>query len=104
MDWDFKNKELIELYTKGKSRKYKDLPQNVITKFVARIGQIEAATNIYDLWNSPALKFEKLKGSDNLYSIRVDLKWRLEIEIQWEDDSKKRGIFFIKELSNHYGE
>jgi len=67
-----------------------------------RIQQIEAATDIYDLWN-PALKFERLKGTENMYSIRINDYYRLEVEIEWQNDAKTVGIFHIKEVSKHYG-
>ena len=104
MEWDFRNKNLISLYTTGKSKKHKGLPKTVSNAFVARIGEIDAADTIYDLWNKPSLKFEKMKGTKNLYSIRVTLKWRLEFEVKWEDEKKTRGFCTITELSNHYGD
>lgn len=66
-----------------------------------RIQDIEAATTIYDLWAKPSLNFETYKS---IYSIRVDGKWRLEFDINWEDKDKTKGEFLIEELSNHYGD
>ena len=105
MDFDFSDKNLIKLYETGKSPKHRGLPQNVAINFVARVGDIEAAPDIYDLWNKPSLRFEKLKGKKKDYcSIRVTLKWRLEFKVDWEDEEQTKGFCHITELSNHYGD
>jgi proteic killer suppression protein len=67
-----------------------------------RIQQLEAAVDIHDLWKTPALNFEKLRGFENRYSLRLDRKWRLELEIEWEDKGKTKGTVYIVELSRHY--
>ena len=102
MEIEFNNKELIKLYETGKSKKYR-LQPGVLNKFSMRIQQIEAAITIHDLWKNPSLNFEHLKSS-NLYSIRVDKGYRLEIEIEWRNEEQTIGKFFIKELSKHYGD
>jgi plasmid maintenance system killer protein len=101
MDFKFENKDLEKLYIDGKSRKYR-LPDDIIDKFFARIQQIEAANDIYDLWNDKGLNFEKLQGFENRYSMRLKQKYRLEINIEWLDKAKTYGEFSIIELSNHY--
>ncbi len=103
MQIEFRNKHLVHLYQKAKTRKY-PLPPGVIEKFFMRIQQIEAAVNIYDLWKTPSLNFERLQGFENRFSLRVDNKYRLEIEIKWEDEEKTKGIVCILELSKHYGD
>ena len=104
MKWDFAKKDLVKLYTTGNCRKYRGLPDSVRKKFVARIAQIEAAHTIHDLWKTPSLNFEKLEGKGNLYSVRVDGKWRLEIEVEWDDEEQAKGVFYIKDLNKHYGD
>lgn len=94
-------KELIKLYETGHSNKYK-LPENVTDKYVATILKIQAAKDIYDLWKDKSLNFEKLKGTTNNYSIRLTIQWRLEMEIEWEDNNKTIGIITITEISKHY--
>lgn len=103
MQIDFKNKHLVELYTKGKSKKY-NLPQTVITKFFMRMQQMESAVSIYDLWKSPSVNFEKMKGHENKYSLRLDGKWRLEIEIQWKNKEKTEGDIYVLDITKHYGD
>jgi len=101
MEFAFDNKELEKLYTTGKSKKLK-LPNDIIEKFFARTQQIEAAHTVYDLWNDKGLNFEKMQGYENLYSIRLKLKYRLEMQIEWKNDEKTIGDFLITKISNHY--
>ena len=101
MEFRFENKDLEKLYTEGKSKKLK-LPSDIIDKFFARIQQIEAANDIYDLWNDKGLHFEKLQGFDSRYSMRLKLKYRLEMIIEWRTNEKNIGEFIIIEISNHY--
>jgi toxin HigB-1 len=95
------DKELIKLYETGKSSKLK-LPGIVIDKFFATIQKIESAIIIYDLWNDKGLHFEKLQGSSNQYSIRLSIKYRLEMEINWQNEEKTIGDFIFKTISTHY--
>ena len=101
MDFRFDNKDLEKLYTEGKSRKYR-LPEDIIDKFFARIQQIEAANDIYDLWKDKGLNFEKLQGYESRYSIRLKLKYRLEMIVEWQNNEKSIGEFNIIDISNHY--
>ena len=101
MDFEFADRELQRLYETGKSRKYK-LQKHLIEKFVMRIDQIRAAHTIHDLWHTPALNFEKMHGFANRYSVRVQKKSRIEVEVSWQDEKKTRGSFLILRLSQHY--
>ena len=47
------------------------LPEHVIEKFFVVIQKIEESVDIYDLWNDASLNFEKMKGFENRYSIRL---------------------------------
>jgi len=98
---DFRNDHLLKLYQTAKSRKYK-LRKHILKKFFMRIQELEAAKDIYDLWK-PSLNFENLEGYENRYSIRVQDKWRLEFEVNWENSEKTIGSIYIVELSKHYG-
>ena len=104
MELEFDNRNLLEFYTEGQSRKYKGLSSQVLKKFVMCIDTLRAANNIYDLWKSKSLRFEKLQGFKDRFSVRLDRKWRLEFTIDFEDVQKTRGTVFIKELSSHYGD
>ncbi len=68
-----------------------------------RIRQIEAAATIHDLWKTPSLHFEKLSGME-MYSIRLDKKWRMELKIDWNNSEKTVGTVHIIEISVHYGD
>lgn len=69
-----------------------------------RVQQLEAAFDIYDLWKTTSLNFEKLEGYENRFSLRIDRKYRLEIEMEWEDEERTKGKVIILELSKHYGD
>ncbi len=97
------DKELLKLYKTGQSKKLK-LPQHVPDKFFATIQKIEAAINIYDLSADTGLHFERLKGHENLWSMRLTGKYRLEMEVTWQDEKQSIGTFYIKAITNHYGD
>lgn len=101
MDFKFDNKDLEKLYTEGKSKKYR-LSEDITDKFFARIQQIEAARDIYDLWNDKGLNFEKLQGYDSRYSMRLKLKYRMEMIVEWQNSEKIIGEFIIVDITNHY--
>ncbi len=101
---EFGNKRLLELYQTGKSKKYNSIRGSLLEKFFMRIQSLEAAVDIYDLWATPAVNFEKLTGHENRYSCRLNIEWRLEMEIDWENPEKKTGTIRIVELSKHYGD
>jgi len=101
MDYEFKTRHLVELYTKGKSRKYK-LPKGAPKKFVERVVRIEAAKDINDLREPPSMKFEKLAGFENRFSIRLNQQYRLEFEIDFKDEEKTFGSVLILDISKHY--
>lgn len=99
----FDNRQIATLYETRQNRKLK-LPQPVITKFIMRIQQLEAAIDIHDLWKTATLNFKKLERYPNRYSVRIDIKWRLEMEIDWQDKEKTMGIIHIIKISKHYGD
>lgn len=103
MQVEFKNKHLLELYTKGRSRKY-NLPKNIIKRFFKVVATLEAADSIHDLWKLTSLNFERLKGFEKRYSVRLSEEMRLEMEIDWENEEKTKGKIFILEISKHYGD
>jgi len=94
------DKQLVTLYTTGQSKKLK-LPQQVIEKFFATVQKIEAATTIHDLWADKGLHFKKLGGQSS-YAMRLNSKYRLEMEIEWQDEAQTIGKFFLQTISNHY--
>lgn len=101
MEAYFTNKELEKLYTTGTSRKY-PLQSDITRKFVMCVRKIMAAEDIHDFWRDPSLNFERLRGYENRYSMRLNQKWRLEMEIDWQNDEHTIGIFSLEDISNHY--
>jgi len=102
MEYVFANKHLEDLYTKGFSKKFKFMDKKLCEKFVERIGRIESAETIYDLSNPPSMEFEALQGYENRFSIRMNIKHRLEFEIDFEDEDKTFGFVTIVTVSKHY--
>jgi len=102
MEFEFQDKNLINLYTKGISRKYKFLNKNAINNFLDCVNNIEAAISIHDWWKLPALNFEKMRGYKNRFSMRIDKQHRLEIEIDFEDENKTKGFVTILKITKHY--
>lgn len=98
----FENRDLRTLYQTGSCRKPK-LPKEVAYEFAVTVRILEAAKDIYDLWQEPSLHFEKLKGSASRYSVRLTRKWRLEMEIEWKNEDKTIGVLSLVEISAHYG-
>lgn len=96
-----KNKELQKLYETGKSKKY-PLPKNIVENFIYCMQVLEDAETIYDIWNDKSLNFEKLKGTENSYSMRLNAKYRLEMDIDWINQECTVGIVEVTDISNHY--
>jgi len=101
VDLQFGNKDLENLYTTGKSRRYQ---RNVVKKFFLRVQSHKAAKDIYDLWNLRSLQFERHSGFPSRFSLRINDKYRLELEIHFEDERQTRGLIRILEISKHYGD
>ena len=102
MKCELAGKHLRDLYTKGTSKKFKFMDRKLCSKFVERVGRIEAAESIYDLRNPPSMEFEKLEGCPSRFSIRLDKKHRLEFDIEFEDEKKTFGSVTVITVSKHY--
>ena len=104
MEIDFVNKDLEELYTKGRSKKYKDVPLNIAQKMVKAVEVLKTSSSIQEIWKFPAYKFEKLQGNDR-YSMRMNIVWRLELTVKWIDEKKVHvEIINLEDLTKHYGD
>ena len=102
MEFEFQDKNLVALYTKGQSKKYRFLKGKSVDNFFDCVSIIEAAKTIHDWWRLPALNFEKLRGYKNRFSMRIDKQHRLEMEIDFEDANKTTGFVKILKISKHY--
>jgi len=100
MEIIFENKDIERLYTKGFCRKYK-LDTEITRKFFTKMKVLVSAKDIMDLREPPSNRFEKLKGND-LYSVRVDRKYRIEFKIEFDKGSELTGKIIIVNLSKHY--
>ena len=104
MEVDFLNKDLEELYTKGRSKKYKEVPLNIVQKMVRAVEVLKSSSSIQEIWKFPAYKFEKLQGNDR-YSMRMNIVWRLELTVKWIDEKKVHvEIINLEDLTKHYGD
>ena len=104
MEIDFVNKDLEELYTKGRSKKYKEVPLNIVQKMVRAVEVLKSSSSIQEIWKFPAYKFEKLQGNDR-YSMRMNIVWRLEPTVKWIDEKKVHvEIINLEDLTKHYGD
>lgn len=101
MEYLFGDKELITLFSTGKSRKLK-LPKGVAKKFVERVKRIEAADTINDLRIPPSMRFEKLEERKDYFSLRLNDEYRLEITLNFQDEDRLKGIVTIVKISKHY--
>ncbi len=102
MEVHFSNSYLEKLYkglpVKGKPK----YTEEVIDKFRKKVIILANVKNVIDLRNFKSLNFEALKGDKKgLYSIRVDLKYRLEFAIE-RDRIWLHEVIYIEDLSNNY--
>ena len=101
MTVNFKNEHLKELYSTGKSKKYKRVPADIVRKLPLAVGILQQINVIQDLWKYPGYNFEKLAGKEQ-YSIRLGRTWRLILEIDWTNEEKNIGIIGLEDLTHHY--
>ncbi len=103
MNVEFEKKYLQELFETGQSfdKKHR-LPQQIIKKYCLRVVTLQNAPNQEALYPLKSLNFEALTGDKiGTYSIRIDLKYRLEFTLRQEDDTSVT-ICNLLEISNHY--
>ena len=102
METIFLNKHLEKLYKEAKKNKKYPLSQYLIDKYIEVVDFIKAADTIAAIRSRRSYKFEKLAGYNSRYSIRLNKRYRLEIENEWTDNKHTIGIFGIDEISKHY--
>jgi len=104
MNITFEKEYLQELYETGKTtdKKYRFQPE-VIKAYAKCIYRMQEAITPEDLYRYKSLNFEALQGGKKgLYSVRVNLQYRIEFEIQPENENVEITVCNIVELSNHY--
>lgn len=100
---EYNQEYLKELYEQGRctNKKHRFQPQ-VVQKYQKRVDTLIAATKKEDLFAFRSLNFEALHGDkEGIFSIRVDLQYRLEFTIR-EEGEPVISICELQDLSNHY--
>ena len=97
MKFQFDNSDLSDLYYAGKGKEL--YPEYVVTAFYKRMQLIRNAVNLNDLKSINGNKFEKLRGEDNKYSIRLNDQFRLIFHLGSDGSCV---VLIISEISNHY--
>ena len=100
----FEYEYLKDLYERGKcsDKKHRYQPQ-VIEKYQRRIDTLQSVESPEKLYQFNSLNFEALQGDKaGRYSIRVDLKYRIEFTLNSTEEEPVIVICNIVELSNHY--
>ena len=100
MDFEIEDKELIKLYTTGKSNKLR-LPPGIAEKFLERIERIKASVTLDDLRIPPSMNFEKMQGCKNTFSIRLNQQYRLIFRIEFADEQMKTGKVIVTDIWDH---
>ncbi len=80
------------------------VPQDVVKKLPRAVDVLRQAMVVTDLWALPAYKFERLEGYQKRYSMRLGRTWRLEMDIEWKDETCRVGIIGLDDLTKHYGD
>lgn len=103
MNVEFKKDYLQELFEKGKCTDKKiRFPSQVIKKYCQRVETLMSAPKPEALYPLKSLNFEALSGNKKgLFSIRIDLKYRLEFSIDQDSDTLL-SICNLQDISNHY--
>jgi toxin HigB-1 len=71
----FADKETLQLYIKGKSKRF---PPDLFGRAIRRLEYINLATNINDLKVPPSNRLHSLKGDrKGQYSISINDQWRI---------------------------
>ena len=92
--------ELRTLYETGEALGCK-IPRYIVDKFVRAIGSLEEATTLEDIRVNKGYHFEKV---EDIYSMRLNDQWRLELTIDWADKQHPHETFYPQHLSKHYKE
>ena len=102
IDIEYKNKK-VEKICVNVDYAINQLGMQVAKKLFKRIRELKAFECLGDIPSNLPYRREKLKGEENLWSIRIDTAYRLIISpIDFNNDIRKIKIIRIEEVSNHY--
>jgi proteic killer suppression protein len=94
MDVEFDDDDLDRLETDAQFTA--GLSQEIVRAYRKRMQQIRAFLDERDFYAAKALHFEKLRGNrEGQHSIRLNMQWRLILEIRGEHPCKVIGIVEI---------
>lgn len=100
----FDKEYLKDLYSNGKcaDKKHRFQPE-IVSRYIRCINLLIASSAKEDLYKINSLHFESLSGDmEGIYSIRVNLQYRIEFTITENEGQQTITICNILELSNHY--
>jgi toxin HigB-1 len=100
----FRDQETEIVFVGERSKKFPTDMQNTAFR---KLGYVHAAVLVTDLRMPPGNRLEKLEGSTDEWSIRVNDQWRvlfrwIERDPDEIDPRPKPGDAFDVEISNHY--
>ena len=99
MIFRFEDRRLDALYeTEEDAKKY---PAEVVEAFFRRMASIKEAKDERDLRALKGARLEKLKGEEDRYSMRLNVKWRLILRFERDAGG---GVVVVLEISDHYGD
>ena len=101
IDDEYLDSLLQGVQPKGKP-KYQEA---VVAKFKKTIKLLSHCSRVEALWQFKSLNFEALEGDKKgLFSVRVDMQYRLEFSIDrfYEGEKLTKEVIRIQSMSNHY--
>ena len=99
MIFRFEDRKLAALYEREEGgKKY---PAEVVEAFFRRMASIKEAKDERDLRALKGARLEKLKGEEDRYSMRLNVKWRLILRFERDAGG---GVVVVLEISDHYGD
>lgn len=104
MEIKYAKEYLRELYEEGvcTDKKHRFQP-NIVKLYQKRIDTLMGAIRKEDLFPLKSLGFEALHGDkEGLFSIKVNMQYRIEFELDESESEKSITICTLQELSNHY--
>lgn len=100
----FKKTICVSFMKKGTAtdKKHRYQPE-VIKAYAKCIFRMQESSDLNDLKRFQALNLEMLKGDiEGRYSVRVNVKYRVEFSVRYIDTEPVTTICNIMDLSNHY--
>jgi plasmid maintenance system killer protein len=101
MEVVFLNKHLEELFKNGCSNKFK-FDSSIVEKYIEAVQFLMMVDDIHQIWKKTSLKFEHLSGKrKNEASIRINIKYRLIMDVEYIDEKQTIAILGLTDLTAH---